>query len=462
MLFHSLPFLIVFLPAVLAVYYALASKAVARRWCLIAASLMFYGYWDARFVPLLAGSVAANWVLARLLAKGAAAMVLPLGIALNLGLLGLFKYADFFAGEIAALVGQAPAPWSLVLPLGISFFTFQQISYLVDLKRGRTRPYGLADYAAYVTFFPHLIAGPIVRHDELISQFDLAPARPGLAERLSRGLVLFAIGMVKKVFIADTVSRIADPLFAAAAQGQAPGFAEAWLAALAFTVQIYFDFSGYSDMAIGLALLFGLSFPINFAAPYGASSIREFWRRWHITLSRFLRDYLYVPLGGNRRGRSRQAAAALATMLLGGLWHGAGWTFVAWGGIHGLALVINQAWARRGVALPASLGWLLTSLVVIPGWVLFRASDFGSAWALLAAMAGTRGFDLGFARTGLGDLWLVPVGLALAALGPTSQQVAGERLVPNPWFAATAGTALVLAMLKVGGGRNVDFIYFQF
>ena len=460
MLFHSHAFLLIFLPLTLAAYYACAAHRAVRTAALIAASLAFYGYWDPRFLPLLAGSVCANWLFARVWGRRPGRWIVPSGVAVNLLVIGVFKYADFFAGSLAALGVWRHEGWSIVLPLGISFFTFQQISYLVDLRRSGAPVYGFADYALYVTFFPQLIAGPIVRHHELIHQFAASPLRDGVYERLSRGVTLLVAGLVKKVLIADGLAGIADPLFAGAAAGRTLSLAEAWIAAGAFGLQIYFDFSGYSDMAIGLALMFGFSLPINFNAPYIATSVREFWRRWHMTLSRFLRDYLYIPLGGSRFGPARQVAALAATMLLGGLWHGAGWTFVVWGGLHGAALAVNRAWARAGVRLPAAVAWTATMLFVFAAWVPFRAESFAAAAAMLGAMAGANG--VGAPVEGLEDLWLIAVAAAIAVLGPTSPRAVLELLAPRRLAAVGVGAALVFVTLAVGGGDNAEFIYFQF
>ena len=461
MLFHTQAFLLGFLPLTLAAYYALAGHPLARRWAAILASLAFYGYWDWRLVPLLVLSVLANWGLSLLPPRLPLRAVVALGVAANLAVLGFFKYADFLAGSAEAVLGLKHDPYGIVLPLGISFFTFQQISYLADLGRGRAPRYPLADYALWVTLFPHLIAGPIIRHNEIIDQFALPPLRPGLAERISRGFTLLVLGIGKKVLLADPLAALADPLFAAAATGHDLGLVQAWIAGVAFSLQIYFDFSGYSDMAMALALLMGLMLPVNFDAPYRARSIREFWRRWHITLSRFLRDYLYIPLGGNRLGARQRAAATVATMLLGGLWHGAGWTFVAWGGLHGAALALNQAWSARGFKMPGWLGWILTMLVVVAGFVLFRAADFDSAASIMAGMAGLNGFGAaaGFAR---GAPALLALAAFLALAGPPAHVLALERLKPSAWIAAPAALAFVYLLLAVGGGRNTEFIYFQF
>ncbi len=460
MLFHSQIFLVLFLPMVLAGYYATAGSRRSRSLWLIAASLLFYGYWDPRLVPLLVGSILANWLIGRLLANVPLALPLVLGVAVNLLLLGVFKYADFAAGSVCALAGCRHDAWDIVLPLGISFFTFQQISYLVDIRRGSATAYRLIDYALYVSFFPQLIAGPIVRHDELIPQLALDPRREGLQERLSRGAVYFLIGLAKKVLIADPLARIVDPLFAAANAGEgALTTAEGWVAGIGFTLQIYFDFSAYSDMAIGLGLMFGFGLPVNFNAPYRSPTIREFWRRWHMTLSRFFRDYVYIPLGGNRFGVPRQLAALVVTWFLTGLWHGAAWTFVAWGMIHGAALIVFLAWRRLRVPVPRAAGWLMTMLVVMLAFVVFRAETFGAALDVYGAMIGQG--QGGMAVRELPRLWLLGVAALLIAL-PTSQRLALEMVPPQRWIAATAAVMFVYIVLELGSGPSAEFIYFQF
>ena len=461
MLFHSQAFLLLFLPPVLVGFYLLSGRV--RLWWLLAASFAFYGYWDIRLLPLLAGSIAVNWALAAMWGRigaterGASAPIVA-GVAMNLLLLGVFKYADFIAGSAAYAGGWAHDPWNIVLPLGISFFTFQQLSYLIDLRRGQAPVYGFRDYALYVAFFPQLIAGPIVRHNELVSQFGRDPWRDGTAERLSRGALLLTFGLAKKVFVADRLARVADPLFQAAAGGLS--FAESWVAAAAFGLQIYFDFSAYSDMAIGLALMFGFALPENFRSPYRAVSLRDFWQRWHMTLSRFLRDYLYVPLGGSRHGVVRTAVALMATMLLGGLWHGAAWTFVLWGALHGLGLVVVHLWQRAGFRLPWMLGWVLTVTFVTAAWVPFRAHTLSDAGGMMAAMAGFDGAD--FAVRDLDKPWIIPVAAALALLAPRAHALALEWVGPRPLLAAAAGALVVLVLLQVGVGQNQEFIYFQF
>ena len=458
MLFNSQLFVLGFLPCVLALYYALAHRVRARQVVLVAASLVFYGWWDVRFVPLLVGLTLVNWLLVRGYAWRRGDAWLVAGVVMNLGVLATCKYADFAADSLAALVGMTHRPWGIVLPLGISFFTFQKISYLVDLRRGDRHVYGLLEFAAFVTFFPQLIAGPLVRHNEIIPQLALPPRRPEMWENAVRGCALFLIGLAKKAAVADTLAQVCDPIYARVAAGAQPGLAEAWAAAGSYMLQIYFDFSGYSDMAIGLALMFGLRLPMNFAAPYRATSVREFWRRWHMTLSRFLRDYVYVPLGGNRAGPGRQAANVVATMLLGGLWHGAAWTFVAWGGVHGLALAANSAWHRGGLRMPRMAGWVLTTLFVLGSWVLFRSPDFATAARMFAGLASAN--TVGSLHVDNAALFAVAV--AVVVLAPPSQVLALQRLRPAPWLAVPAGLALTALLLLVGGRVPSEFIYFQF
>ena len=459
MLFNSQPFILLFLPCVLALYYAAARRRAWRQGVLVAASLGFYGWWDVRFVPFLVALTLLNWLAVQFYARSRRDAWLRAGVAGNLLVLGVCKYANFFAAAAAALVGAHPPSWDIVLPLGISFFTFGKISYLVDLRRGDDRRiYGLLDFATFVAFFPQLIAGPLVRPHEIIGQFALDPRRPAVWENLARGAVLFTIGLAKKAGVADTVALVCDPVYARVAAGAHPSLAEAWAAAGTYALQIYFDFSGYSDMAIGLALLFGLRLPINFAAPYRATSVRMFWRRWHITLSRFLRDYVYIPLGGNRAGPGRQGVNVVLTMLLGGLWHGAGWTFVAWGGLHGLALAANNAWNRAGRHMPAVPGWVLTTLFVAGTWVLFRAPDFATAARMFAGLGGANGTG----SLHVDNAVVVAGAVLVVLLAPTSQAVALERLRPAPWLMAPAAAALVFLVLLVGGRVPNEFIYFQF
>ncbi|MCB1746349.1 MAG: MBOAT family protein [Gammaproteobacteria bacterium] len=457
MLFPSQVFLLLFLPLTLLAYYGARASERLRVELLALASCLFYAWWDVRFLPLLVATIALNWLIAAAYVRTRHSACIVFGVAFNLAVLGLFKYTNFVAESVLGLLGVAFEPWTIILPLGISFFTFQQISYLVDLRRADAPLYTLPEYAAYVAFFPQLIAGPIVRHNELIPQFRRVTVRAPDAQCIARGLILLILGLGKKVFLADKLAPLADVGFGAADLGT-PGYLPAWQAATAYSLQLYFDFSSYSDMAMGLAGLFGFDLPLNFDKPYRATSVREFWRRWHMTLSRFLRDYLYIPLGGSRHGALRTYVVALITMLLCGLWHGAGWTFVAWGGLHGLGLCANRWWGGRGWTMPRGLAWLLTLLFVIVGWVLFRAESFSVAAHVLGGMGGMAGagrFD--------DDGWIVVgLGAALALLGPSNVELSRGRLVTTPWARSLLALLLVAVLMRVGQGRALEFIYFQF
>ena len=397
MLFNTPQFVLGFLPLALAGFF-LAGRVGGTRWALcwlVAASLFFYGWWNPKFVLLLAGSILVNyWFgqhilgLTRTGRQRAARRWLIAGVAANLALLGWFKYANFLIEDVLRL--HTPE-LDIFLPLAISFFTFQQIMFLTESRSGDRVDAGLLPYASFVAFFPHLIAGPIVRPREIMPQLlapDLAVPR---ARHIAEGLTIFLLGLAKKVVLADTFANFSDVGFAAAAQGAPLSFVEAWYAAASYALQIYFDFSGYSDMAIGLARMMNVRFPQNFASPYKAANIADFWRRWHITLSRFLRDNVYIPLGGNRHGEARRNVNLMATMLLGGLWHGAAWNFVLWGGLHGLYLVVHGQFRWR---LPAAAGRALTLLAVVVAWVPFRASGLDATVAMLRGMAGLNGIAL--------------------------------------------------------------------
>lgn len=421
MLFHAQEFLLGFLPACLAGFFALgrwAGPAWALRW-LVAASLFFYGWWNPSCLPLLAGSILGNWLFGRRIAThGAAGRAtaartwLFAGIALNLAVLGWFKYAGF----ALSILAPSAIPPDIVLPLAISFFTFQQIMFLSDSARtGRSAP--LLPYAAFVAFFPHLIAGPLVRPAEVLPQLQTPRMVVPDHDNLTAGLTIFLLGLGKKLILADLFGRFADVGFDAAANGAALSFFEAWYALLAYALQIYFDFSGYSDMAIGLARMLNVRFPLNFDSPYQARDITAFWRRWHITLGAFLRDFVYIPLGGSRHGTPRRLLALLTTMLLCGLWHGAAWRFVLWGGLHGAALaahVLHRRFLHRRFLPPPPplLAWPLTLLIVIVAWVPFRAADLSTAWRFLLALGGANGLALPrmiFDAVPLAHLFATPV-----------------------------------------------------
>ena len=456
MLFQSQFYVLVFLPLVTMCYYAVANSERARHLVLIAASLVFYSWWDARFLPLLLGQIGSTWVLALWHERTGSPLVLRIGILLNLTSLATFKYLDFLVSLIQSASGLQLPRANVVLPIGISFFSFQLISYLVDRIRGEAPIYPLRVFALFVIVFPHLIAGPIVRHNELIPQLLLNPLREGIYQRLSAGFIVFTVGLVKKVLLADRLAAIVDPLFKKA-QIHMLSFGEAWSAALGFSFQLLLDFSAYTEMAVGTALMFGLLLPENFVRPYLSSDIREFWRRWHISLSKFIRDYLYIPLGGNRHGPLRYGCATVIAMSMCGLWHGAGWTYVAWGVWHGSGLILHRGWQCVGHPLPKIIGWFVTMAFVIIGWVLFRSSDFGIAGAILSSLIGGNGYT-GVLQGGL----TLALSALVSLLMPSAHEMKDRFLLPYPVLAVGAAVLVVFCLLEVGKGAPINFIYFKF
>lgn len=404
MLFNSYAFIFLFLPLTLLVFFIVGSRGhhrVAISW-LVGASLFFYAWWNLAYLGLLIISVLFNYALGISISNegelGKRKWRLILGISGNLGLLGYFKYANFFADNLNLLNGVDFNLGTIILPLAISFFTFQQITYLVDTYRGETREYSFLHYCLFVTFFPQLIAGPIVHHKEMLPQFAKDALYKIKSQHLAVGLTIFALGLFKKVVLADGIGQFATPVFTAADGTYVVNFFESWVGALSYTFQLYFDFSGYSDMAIGIARMFGIRLPLNFNSPYRASNIIDFWRRWHITLSRFLRDYLYIPLGGNRKSYARTQTNLMITMLLGGLWHGAGWNFVIWGGLHGLFLMINHGWRLifpgPGGLVTKIFGWAVTFTVIVFAWVPFRATTLEGSLNMWRGMLGLQGISV--------------------------------------------------------------------
>ncbi|HHH38949.1 MAG TPA: MBOAT family protein [Sedimenticola sp.] len=460
MLFNSYSFIFFFLPTALVVFYLIGGRGhhrVAIAW-LVAASLFFYGWWNPAYLGLILFSMLFNYAVGVSLGQerertiDRRRLILALGIGINLLLLGYFKYANFFVDSVNAVFDTGYQLQKIVLPLAISFFTFQQIAYLVDAYRGLTREYNFLHYCLFVTFFPQLIAGPIVHHGEMLPQFARKKTYHPDALNLAIGITIFSIGLFKKVVIADNVAGAASPVFAAAENRAAIDFFTAWTGAFAYTFQLYFDFSGYSDMAIGLGRMFGIRLPVNFNSPYQATSIIDFWRRWHITLSRFLRDYLYIPLGGSHRGTLRRYLNLFVTMLLGGLWHGAGWTFVIWGGLHGLYLMVNNLWRRiwrwridrwwsRGIAR------VVTFLAVVVGWVFFRAESFGGALHLLRAMTNLP--STLHHRIGPLESWLTAIGFSFQG-----GYLALQHLEQGAW--------LVLFLALVWGWPNTQQLLARF
>ena len=498
MLFTTAIFVLLFLPLVLAGFFAIGrtSHGGAAAWLFIA-SLAFYSYWLPEYTLLLLASIVANFLIGRRIADAAisdetsggkhrARAWLGLGLAIDLGLLAYFKYAGFFVANLNAALG---AQWELgrvVLPIGISFYSFTQIAYLVDTYQRRVNEHKPVHYGLFVTYFPHLIAGPVLHHSQMMPQFgDPAIYRFQFGNFVG-GLAIFAIGLFKKIVLADGISPYADAVFKPVDQGAVPGLSESWLGAWAYTFQIYFDFSGYSDMAVGLSWMFNVRLPFNFDSPYRATSIADFWRRWHISLSTFLRDYLYITLGGNRHGSARRYANLAITMLLGGLWHGANWLFVIWGGLHGAYLAINHAF--RTACAPRVLAqlersrwfagcmWLLTMLAVVVAWVFFRAETLPGAMRMLQGMSGMHadgGVHHLLWNAGLhwdvGALWCVVLG-AIAFAAPNSNRI-GTRILEAVRHQASArqltgGAALVLvlALVVINAARDSvsAFIYFNF
>lgn len=396
LIFNSFEFIFLFLPVVLLIYFLVNqwNFTLAKVW-LLGGSLFFYGWWNPSYLPLILSSLAVNFLVGTALGKEDAALrrklILTIGIVFNVGLLGWFKYYDFFAENINVLFNESIPLKHLLLPLAISFYTFQQIGYLVDSYRGETKGYNFLNYSLFVTFFPQLIAGPIVHHSEVMGQFQQKENRRLNPQNFALGLFIFSMGLFKKVIIADSFAIWANKGYAMA---ERLTFVDGWMTSLAYTFQLYFDFSGYSDMAIGAALLFNIRLPKNFFSPYKALDIQDFWRRWHITLNTFLTQYIYIPLGGSRKGKARTYINILIIFFISGFWHGAGWTFIVWGMMHGIASVIARAWKKAGHSLNRWAAWLVTFNFVNISWVFFRAPDFETALMVLKSMIGFNGIYL--------------------------------------------------------------------
>jgi D-alanyl-lipoteichoic acid acyltransferase DltB (MBOAT superfamily) len=477
MLFNSYLFILVFLPVALIGYFVLGRRSnVAAVMWLALASLAFYSFGNWQFVLLLLTSIAFNYgigylLIERKLHAPLRFAVLTAGVTGDLLVLGIFKYAGFFVANLNAVLATHFVV-NILLPVGISFYTFTQIAFLVDAYRGNVARYALPHYALFVTYFPHLIAGPILHHRDMIPQFERAEAKRPDPHLILCGVIIFAIGLFKKTCLADGI----QPLVVLAFGLNPPSFDQVWIGVLAYTFQLYFDFSGYSDMAIGISLMFGIFLPLNFNSPYKATSIIDFWRRWHMTLSHFLRDYLYIPLGGNRHGPALRYLNLAITMLLGGLWHGAAWTFVVWGALHGAYLCINHAWNNYGPKIAPRFaraadvaGLILTFLAVVIAWVFFRAENIEWAIYVLAKMSDPGNIALG--RTEVIYMLFIAGYAALAWFAPNTQEIMGydhrNRTVggPGAWrlrpLMLYAG-AVVLAFGILGIQRHSEFIYFRF
>ncbi len=482
MLFNSFAFLLLFLPITLLGYYLIGrtSRKGAALW-LLGASFFCYGSWDVRFLPILLLSMGCNYVVCTriLTAPSSRKKVwLMAGVAFNLGLLGYFKYINFFIASINSVAAQEIPLVNILLPIGISFFTFTQLSILVDAYHDKVKALDFLHYALFTSYFPYIVAGPVLHHRDMMPQYADETNYRVQGANFAVGLTLFAFGMAKKLLIADNLV----PMVQIAFGSDHPQLLQAWLGVVAYSFQLYFDFSGYSDMAIGVSRLFGLQIPFNFNSPYKAASVSEFWLRWHISLSRFLRNYLYIPLGGNRSGQWARYRNLLLTMLLGGLWHGSNWTFVIWGGLHGLYLCVQHGWrALRGERTEPAGAWAmlanraLTYVAVLVAWCFFRAANVDAALDILAGMVGVHGLTLAAVDPFGAGMLVLAAGIAF--LLPNTNEIilhlesrfankpAAVSLLPVQWSPSVrwgVATGILLALCILCMDKPQDFIYAQF
>ncbi len=477
MLFNSYIYIFLFLPITLIIYYILNKFKLiklSKGW-LILASLFFYSYWKLDYLPLILFSMVFNYSIGSTLLNDVnlkinKKFVVGFGIIGNVLLLGYFKYFNFLLDNLNALMYTEFNYMKIVLPLAISFFTFQQIAYLVDSYKGETKEYDFLNYALFVTFFPQLIAGPIVHHREMMPQFAKLRNKIFSHKNLAMGIFLFSIGLFKKVVLADNLSTFVAEGFLFVDQ---LNFFESWLTIISYAMQIYFDFSGYTDMALGVGMMFNIFLPQNFNSPYKAVSIQDFWRRWHMTLSRFLKNYVYIPLGGNRICELKIFRNLFATFLLGGLWHGANWTFVVWGALHGFATVVHRLWEKTKIKMPNFLGVIITFLFVCFTWAFFRADSFDTGWQMTKNMIGVNGFQppqiyhghlrlehihtLSFTDlTNVLYIIILSFGLLFAM---NSTQIV-QKFKPNKWNAIFTSILLLIGVSTIG--QPSEFLYFNF
>ena len=482
MISSSYEFIFLFLPISFSIYFYLNKKKLVTLALgfLAVASLFFYSWWNVFYLPLILISVIINFLVGRLISKNKRfkKLFLIFGIMFNVSLLGYFKYSDFFLQNFNTLFNSEYSLLGLTLPLAISFFTFQQIAYLADSYRDQVSDHSFLNYIVFVTFFPQLIAGPIVHHKEMMPQFTDINNKVLNYKNLYLGIFIFSIGLFKKVVIADTFSIWATNGFDVLDQLH---LIEAWVTSLSYTFQLYFDFSGYTDMAVGVALLFNIKLPLNFNSPYKSRNIRDFWKRWHITLSRFLRDYIYIPIGGNQKGNFKLYGNLLTTFLIGGLWHGAGWTFLLWGLLHGLAIIIHRIWCNLGIVLNKYLAWLITFNFINLSWIFFRAESIEDAIKVVKGMFGFSGvvFPVLFKNTinffqidaiKFGDVysnfnsdseisfWIL-IALFLCLFFKNSNQIINVRNISNMKITFIA---FLLSISLMHFNKNIDFIYFNF
>lgn len=528
MLFNSLQFIFIFLPAVL-IGVLIVGRHIypnAGAAFLAISSIVFYSVWNYHFLWLLCASICFNFLGAKKLSSALSqsdrrARILLIALLLaNITLLAYFKYLNFFASTLASALNVPYKRRDITLPIGISFFTFTQIAYLVDIYKRKASTAGVSQYALFVTYFPHLIAGPILHHQQMIPQFSRPSTFTLNSKNLAAGFSIFVLALAKKLFLADRFAVFASPVFEAAESGAHLTLVEAWVGALSYTLQLYFDFSAYSEMALGLSLMLNIRLPLNFQSPYKSANIIEFWRRWHMTLSAFLRDYVYIPLGGNRKGSFRRYVNLMATMLVGGLWHGAGWTFVFWGGLHGAYLGLNHTWRNLSIRLNIEtrsraytiFSRALTFVAVVFAWVFFRAQSFKGAMAMIRGMSWQNGVSLGLSQeaafhglatrapqlgikfaglmpetnadlgsaltllaAGLAIVWLCPsIPDLFARFDPSWDQLhereAGMRGAPPARFewrllpasAFVVGALFFFCVANLLVGRSTEFLYFQF
>ncbi len=462
MLFNSLEFIFAFLPLTFFIYFFLLNRRliVGAKGFLVFASLFFYSWWNIAYLPLILGSMLFNYVIGNSLnenlsrAKVSKKALLAFGITGNLSLLGYFKYSDFFINNFNLAFDSSVSLLHLALPLAISFFTFQQVAYLVDSYREETKEYDFLNYALFVTFFPQLIAGPIVHHAEMMPQFASKWNLVKNYRNISLGLFVFSMGLFKKVVIADYFATFATNGFDHA---QTLTILEGWATSLSYTIQLYFDFSGYTDMAIGAALLFNIKLPINFNSPYKALDIQDFWRRWHITLSRFLRDYIYIPLGGNRKGNFSTYTNLMITFVIGGLWHGAGWTFIFWGFLHGSALVVVHIWKQYGFRMHKVLAWFITFNFVNIAWVFFRAKEWDDATRVLYAMFNFPEFSLTLFHSNI--YWQLLLVIIFLVTAKNSMQYK-DKFKPTLAYLILPIIGMLYALSQMS--KVSEFLYFNF
>ena len=460
MLFNDYAFLLVFLPAAIAIYRLADPHPAWRIGVLVLLSFVFYSYWNPPFIVLLILSIGINWLAARAYLATKRSAIITAAIVANLVVLGFFKYANFVSDNLGYLFERPLWHFNIALPLGISFFTFHHIMYLVDLRRGKAPEYSLDRYALYISFFPQAIAGPLARWSEVMHQFGREVYAPGWQRQFAIGLTFIVIGLIEKTWLGDPLGRLLDPIYAQAQQGPVTD-GNAWLA-LGFGFQVLFDFAGYSDIAIGVGLLFGIRLPYNFNAPMQAANLQDFWQRWHMTLMTFLRDYVFVPLSNVKLGRKHHRlvqhfSAMLITMALCGLWHGASWTFVLWGTLHGCALVIVSLWRRYGPRLPWLLGWALTASFVLLTCVIFRAGSLEAAMNVYRGLADLP--DVGRIVRAAPIIVSAPCAFLL----PASQDIVA-RLTERPRaaIAAVLGLLAVAILVELGDRDAYEFVYFQF